>query len=50
MKYIQVLDEIHGHPTGLSISSAQAPESVVNSLPSKNYRKNVIRCNDDVEQ
>ncbi|XP_078157934.1 uncharacterized protein LOC144553582 isoform X2 [Carex rostrata] len=46
----EVLDEIHRHPAGLSISSAQAPESVVNSLPSKNYTKNVIRYNDDVEQ
>ncbi|KAK9273373.1 hypothetical protein L1049_018183 [Liquidambar formosana] len=37
----EVLDEIHHHPASLSLSmlSLPAPESVVNSLPLKNYKK-----------
>ncbi|PAN08736.1 hypothetical protein PAHAL_1G433500 [Panicum hallii] len=49
----EVLDEIHRQPASLSLSmvSVQAPESVVNSLPCKSYRKLVTpQCSDDMEQ
>jgi hypothetical protein len=49
----EVLDEIHRQPASLSLSmvSVQAPESVVNSLPCKSYRKLVTpQCSDDTEQ
>lgn len=38
---MQVLDEIHRQPMSLSLSMAShpAPESVVDSLPTKNFRK-----------
>lgn len=38
---MQVLDEIHHQPGSLSLSvvSVPAPESIVNSLPSKIHRK-----------
>ncbi|EEC74180.1 hypothetical protein OsI_09301 [Oryza sativa Indica Group] len=48
----EVLDEIHRQPASLSLSmvSAQAPESVVNSLPCKSYKKQTAQCSDDMEQ
>ncbi|CAN6274089.1 unnamed protein product [Urochloa humidicola] len=49
----EVLDEIHRQPASLSLSmvSAQAPESVVNSLPCKSYKKlETPQCSDDMEQ
>ncbi|XP_010942169.1 uncharacterized protein [Elaeis guineensis] len=49
----EVLDEIHRQPVSLSLSmvSLPAPESVVNSLPSKNYEKlDGAGSGDDVEQ
>ncbi|TVU27872.1 hypothetical protein EJB05_19373 [Eragrostis curvula] len=49
----EVLDEIHRQPASLSLSMAslQAPESVVNSLPCKSYKKNETpQCSDDMEQ
>jgi len=49
----EVLDEIHRQPASLSLSmvSVQAPESVVNSLPCKSYKKlETPQCSDDMEQ
>ncbi|KAG8060586.1 hypothetical protein GUJ93_ZPchr0002g25137 [Zizania palustris] len=49
----EVLDEIHRQPASLSLSmvSVQAPESVVNSLPCKSYKKlTTAQCSDDMEQ
>ncbi|KAF8730098.1 hypothetical protein HU200_017065 [Digitaria exilis] len=49
----EVLDEIHRQPASLSLSmvSAQAPESVVNSLPCRSYKKHEApQCSDDMEQ
>lgn len=49
----EVLDEIHRQPVSLSLSmvSLPAPESVINSLPSKNYEKlDVAGSGDEVEQ
>ncbi|WVZ73281.1 hypothetical protein U9M48_021607 [Paspalum notatum var. saurae] len=49
----EVLDEIHRQPASLSLSmvSVQAPESVVNSLPCKSYKKlETPQSSDDTEQ
>ncbi|KAL6911964.1 hypothetical protein ACP4OV_000769 [Aristida adscensionis] len=49
----EVLDEIHRQPASLSLSmvSVQAPESVVNSLPCKSYKKlETPQSSDDMEQ
>ncbi|KAL6633370.1 hypothetical protein ACP70R_026041 [Stipagrostis hirtigluma subsp. patula] len=49
----EVLDEIHRQPASLSLSmvSVQAPESVVNSLPCKSYKKlETPQSCDDMEQ
>ncbi|AQK75834.1 uncharacterized isoform X4 [Zea mays] len=49
----EVLDEIHRQPASLSLSmvSVQAPESVVDSLPCKSYKKlETPQCSDDMEQ
>ncbi|KAG8072775.1 hypothetical protein GUJ93_ZPchr0006g46268 [Zizania palustris] len=49
----EVLDEIHRQPASLSLSmvSVQAPESVVNLLPCKSYKKlETAPCSDDMEQ
>ncbi|XP_024317783.1 uncharacterized protein LOC100833892 isoform X2 [Brachypodium distachyon] len=49
----EVLDEIHRQPASLSLSmvSVQAPESVVNSLPCKSYKKlETAQCSADLEQ
>ncbi|CAN6279712.1 unnamed protein product [Urochloa humidicola] len=49
----EVLDEIHRQPASLSLSmvSVQAPESVVNSLPCKSYKKlETPQCSADMEQ
>ncbi|OEL12972.1 hypothetical protein BAE44_0026010 [Dichanthelium oligosanthes] len=49
----EVLDEIHRQPASLSLSmvSVQAPESVVNSLPCKSYKRlETPQCSDDMEQ
>ncbi|CAL4967462.1 unnamed protein product [Urochloa decumbens] len=49
----EVLDEIHRQPASLSLSmvSVQAPESVVNSLPCKSYKKlETPQSTDDMEQ
>ncbi|NP_001183423.1 putative RING zinc finger domain superfamily protein [Zea mays] len=49
----EVLDEIHRQPASLSLSmvSVQAPESVVNSLPCKSYKKlEAPQRSDDMEQ
>lgn len=50
---LQVLDEIHRQPVSLSLSmvSLPAPESVVNSLPTKIHKKPMMDVgSDDVEQ
>ncbi|XP_047083045.1 uncharacterized protein LOC124693610 [Lolium rigidum] len=49
----EVLDEIHRQSSSLSLSmvSVQAPESVVNALPCKSYKKLVTaQCSADLEQ
>uniref|UniRef100_A0ACD5YVN2 Uncharacterized protein n=1 Tax=Avena sativa TaxID=4498 RepID=A0ACD5YVN2_AVESA len=49
----EVLDEIHRQSSSLSLSmvSVQAPESVVNSLPCKSYKKlETAQCSADMEQ
>lgn len=50
---LQVLDEIHRQPVSLSLSmvSLPAPESIVNSLPAKSYKKlDAAGIGDDIEQ
>ncbi|XP_020090575.1 E3 ubiquitin-protein ligase RLIM-like [Ananas comosus] len=49
----EVLDEIHRQPVSLSLSmvSLPAPESIVNSLPAKSYKKlDAAGISDDIEQ
>ncbi|KAM0929772.1 hypothetical protein ACQ4PT_001391 [Festuca glaucescens] len=49
----EVLDEIHQQSSSLSLSmvSVQAPESVVNALPCKSYKKlETAQCSADLEQ
>lgn len=53
MLNLQVLDEIHRQPVSLSLSmvSLPAPESVVDSFPLKNHKKEKrVEGSDDVEQ